>query len=513
MGTYWIQTALLILVAFIIGLVLGKLLRKLFCRPVKHFDYGRSETGEDSTYHKPNYGPPKMDKNRKSHLDGAAVGAGAAGAVGLAAALNTDGPEAEVKDVELDVDVPDAHFPEAKFSDFSMKEAEMDAEMSKIDVDLPSTKLEAPDVDLPSTDIKIPEVDVTMPEIKNPNTDLPSADLNKPDVDIKLPDVDLPSADLDMPNVDVKLPDVDLPSADLDMPDMDMKVPDVNIPNIASKVPDVDLPSVDLNTPDVDIKTPEIDLPSVEAGIPDVGADVSLPEAQEGIGLDDLAKGAVTAAGAVGAGIAAKIGLGKDENNVDVTVESPDIKMPNLQVNAPDVEINAEVAGIKTPEIDLKADTDTPDINADLNWPRDEDSNKLTGIATGTVAAVATTAVSGIIGTDSADAPLTHSVQQSLVELIRAEMALPASASTVRLKVLELDDCRCDELELAAENEITLTAGGKGKLSKVPCEVTASEQVVVNQKYSRINSGQIALFLDAGIVVCRQDHDYTFAKL
>ncbi|PIE00285.1 MAG: hypothetical protein CSA79_04505 [Thiothrix nivea] len=405
MGTYWIQTALLILVAFIIGLVLGKLLRKLFCRPVKHFDYGRREADEDSTYHKPNYGLPKADKNHKSHLSEAAVGAGAAGAVGLAAAtLNTDSPKAEVKDVELDVDLPDAHFPEAKFSDFSMKETEIDAGMSKIDVDLPS--------------------------------------------------------------------------ADLDIPDVDIKAPDVDIPDIASKVPDVDLPSVDLNMPDVDIKTPEIDLPSVAAGIPNVGAGVSLPEAQEGIGLDDLAKGAVTAAGTVGAGIAAKIGLGKDENDADIT-----------------------------------ADTDIPDVNVDLNRPKDEDSHKLTGIATGTVAAVATAAVSGIVGTDRADAPPTHSVQQSLVELIRAEMALPVSASTVRIKVLELDDCRCDELELAAENEITLTAGGKGKLSKVPCEVTASEQVMVDQKHSRINSGQIALFLDAGIVVCRQDHDYTFAKL
>ncbi|CAA6826802.1 MAG: Unknown protein [uncultured Thiotrichaceae bacterium] len=99
---------------------------------------------------------------------------------------------------------------------------------------------------------------------------------------------------------------------------------------------------------------------------------------------------------------------------------------------------------------------------------------------------------------------------QSMVDVIRNEMQ---SDSAVRIKVLELVDCVCDELELASENEITLMAGGKGKLSTIPCGVTVSEVVIVDGKRSSIGNGQIALFLDVNVVVCRQGEDYTFARL
>ncbi|MEZ5536784.1 MAG: hypothetical protein R3F02_14295 [Thiolinea sp.] len=615
MTTYWIQTALLILAAFIIGLILGKLLRKLFCRPAKYIDYGRTEA--DSTYRKPNYGLPEADPNRKPHLSGAVAGTGAAVGGLAAAALNAGKPEAEVEDVELDVDMPDSSFPGAKFSDFTMKEPELDidTEMSSLDVELPSATLKAPDVDIDVPDVDLPAAGLNVPEV---DVSVPDVDVDVPEVELSIPDVELPSADLDLPEVDVSVPDVDV-----EVPEVELSTPEVDLPSAELDMPDVELPSAELDVPEVNVDTPDVDLqtPEVELG--------TAPEG--GIGLGKIAAGVAAA----GAGLAAKAGFDKPdadadiEASVDASVDMPeaDISVPEIdtsefeseidiphvdidslktELDAPDVDLEVSDVELQTPQIKLptvEADTEmtapevtveTPEIDADMrmslsgegavgsysgsnvddlgdptmllsgkdtewpevnvispddageadgqeataesdevrlsgdgvDWPEiqvlSDDGDEAIGSIGGSAAGVVTAASAGAViaasgaGADSAgdvSAGRGRAVAESLVELIRAEMAVPASGSAVRIKVLELDGCACDELELDAENEITLVAGGKGKLSRMPCEVTQNELVMVNHKRSSIESGQVALFLDAGIVVCRQGDDYTFAKL
>ncbi len=499
MMTYWIQAALLFLGSAILGLVVGRMLRGMLCRPVKYIDYGR-KVEKDVTYKEPNYGlPKKVDGEvRKPHL-GAAVGGAALGAAGVAGAVKlsesevdvnlpdidlpevpTDVPDVDIKvpdidvttpEVDLDiqapdvsmpkadlgvhasdidvkapeVDLPEPGFPGAKFSGF-MKDPEIDADMSSLDVDLPKTSIDVSDVD-----VKTPDVDV----------DLPPASIDVPEVGIKAPDIDLPSASTDVPDVDVKTPDVDvdLPPVSIDVPEVDIKAPDV----------DVDLPLASIDVPDVDIKTPDLDA-DLSASVSDVEAD--------GFNVSDMAKGI---AATVATGVAGKVGMDAFSNKAETEADAPDV-----HVDKPESKLSA--AEVEWPEVNVLSD----------------DGEK-TGVIGG--AAVAGAAVISGVQDDDTDG---NRASRSMLDLIRNEMR---SDSAVRIKVLELEGCVCDELELGAENEITLMVGGKGKLGTIPCGVEAGELVMVDGRRSSIGNGQIALFLDANVVVCRQGEDYTFARL
>ena len=170
MMSYWIQTALLLLAAFIIGLVLGKLLRSMLCRPVKHIDYGRT-VEKDSTYREPNYGLPDVDETRKPHLSAAAGGV-ALGAAGLAGAVKFNEPEADLAEFDL----PDADLPSV-----SIEVPDVDVSAPDLDVTTPDLDVHVPEVDL---DVRTPEVD--LPEPGFPGTKFSDFTMKEPEIDVNM---------------------------------------------------------------------------------------------------------------------------------------------------------------------------------------------------------------------------------------------------------------------------------------------------------------------------------------
>lgn len=607
MTTYWIHTALLLLGFFIVGLLLGKFLRKLFCRPVKRIDYGMNKE-KDSEYRQPNYGLPEVEDGRTPHLS-AAAGTVAAGAAGLGAAMTMDKPDVDVSELDLpgahiatpdmpdadlppvlvdkpeteleistpdvDADLPEAGFPGTRFADFTMKEPEIDANMSLRDVDMPAADIDVPDVDIdasmPSASVDAPEmqdVDVRTPDV-DLDMNLPVAEIDVPDIDVQAPDID---TDVSLPDIeagseglglgniakgiaatasagaagvgvslfskkadaDADLPAVDVDTADMgfeaDFPDIDASIPDVNLdadlPDADVSVADVslgtDLPDVDVETPDlgleagfsdVDARIPEVNLdeglPDMDADTPDVGFEADFPNVDASIPKADRDVDSP--------------GVDVKASDSDIEMTTPQIKLPTTsdgELSAPDFDAldeniaNTNLAA-EASEVESKVSA------ADVDWPEVKvlsDDGSVESVLGGATAAAATGAVvaAGLSGAADGSADNTADDsrdRQAMMELIQHEMQLPATGAAVRVKVLELDGCSCDGLGLNAENEITLMAGGKGRLGTVPCGVSTAEMVLVDGKRSIIDSGQLALFIDAGIVVCRQDDDYTFFTL
>ncbi|MGB5597452.1 MAG: hypothetical protein WBM66_01955 [Thiothrix litoralis] len=310
MTMFLLQALLWLLVVFVLGYGIGRLLKSLFCD-------GAAEVAEDATLHprRPIEAPSvHRETSARVNVPSVATVLGGAAAVGAVAAARhkVDVPKAP----PMDFSGINPHKPIIDPPDMDLPAVELTAP----DMSLPNVELTAPKVDLPEFELTAPKVDLPdMPEIEllpEAVTELPEAKLSLPDVSLNVPPVDLKTPTIDVSDIEPYKPILDLPDMDRELPDVDLKMPEVALPNMGLKAPAIDFDSIDphkpiFDLPDMDRELPDVDLQLPEVDLPEVSVD-------EGSGLLDAAKAAAMAGGAglVANAIAADMGSA-DEATTD----------------------------------------------------------------------------------------------------------------------------------------------------------------------------------------------------
>ncbi|XP_069464085.1 neuroblast differentiation-associated protein AHNAK-like [Ambystoma mexicanum] len=286
-------------------------------------------------------------------------------------------------DVDLNVKSPELK------GDLNIKNPKFKGDLKVPDLDIKAPNIDMKDSDkkLSSPHFKMPSFGLSGPSIKTPDQD---GNIKTPSLDVSLPKVEgdfkAPGAKVDLPNVDVKSPKFKMPSFDMfnakvGVPDVDvnLKAPNaqghIDIPG-KMKVPDLDVsvPKVKgnfktldggVNLPDADITGPKIKMPSINL----TSGNVSLPEGGLTVNAPEL-----------------KGGLNNKTPNL-----KGDIKVPNLNVTAPDINIKGSDkkassphfkmpsfglsgASVKAPELDgnIKSpslDVSLPNVEGDFKVP------------------------------------------------------------------------------------------------------------------------------------------------
>ena len=312
MTMFLLQALLWLLVVFVLGYGIGRLLKSLFCD-------GAAEVAEDATLHprRPIEAPSvHRETSARVNVPSVATVLGGAAAVGAVAAARhkVDVPKAS----PMDFSGINPHKPIIDPPDMDLPAVELTAP----DMSLPNVELTAPKVDLPEFELTAPKVDLPdMPEIEllpEAVTELPEAKLSLPDVSLNVPPVDLKTPTIDVSDIEPYKPILDLPDMDRELPDVELKAPEVALPNMGLKAPAIDFDSIDphkpiFDLPDMDRELPDVDLELPEVDLPEVSID-------EGSGLLDAAKAAAMAGGAglVANAIAADMGSA-DEATTDHT--------------------------------------------------------------------------------------------------------------------------------------------------------------------------------------------------
>jgi hypothetical protein len=254
----------------------------------------------------------------------------------------------------VDVDVP---------ADVSIKSPKIKPP-PKVDVfDIKPPKVKPPKVELPKLEAPAVDVGLNLPALDVDVAEEPAADMKggiknffkgiggkikAPEVHVPLPDLCSPSrdppthVDLELPSIQIKQPDVELPSVDIKTPTHKRpKVKEPSLPPVAK----VDVDDVNLNKPDIEL----LDLPDYQLELDD-GADMKG-------GLKDFFKG------------------------IGCKIKAPDVHVPDLSVNRPDVDWNIPSKDIDfnvPPSVDIKSPkikpgkVEIPAYNIEIQKPQFE---------------------------------------------------------------------------------------------------------------------------------------------
>ena len=274
------------------------------------------------------------------------------------------------------VDVPAFATPDPKLN---LKSPDMDLNGPKLNLNGPDLNLGNTDIEPPSGNIKWPHQKWKGAKVKGLDGDL-NADLSAPGVGLSTPkfdgDLEAPDVDINVPKAEIKAPGVggQIPNIDIDSPSGKINWPHKKWKkaNLHGSKPDLDL-DANLNTPDVDLS-----LPKVEGGINTPDVDLNLTKAD----LDVPNLDADASTGKINwphlkwkkpkvQGPKADLDIDADLNTPDGQLSSPNITLPNAELNGPDVDFDAPSGKINWPhkkwkKPKLKADMD---LNADLNTP------------------------------------------------------------------------------------------------------------------------------------------------
>ncbi|XP_064180521.1 neuroblast differentiation-associated protein AHNAK-like isoform X2 [Anguilla rostrata] len=327
--------------------------------------------------------------------------------------FGTSGPKVNCPEVDIDGDL--------ETPNFNLSAPKIKGKISAPDlgVDLPKANFKSPKLDMKTSDLDIgapsakftmPKLNLSGPKVKGPDFDI-DAGLKTPDLNlkahkikggIKAPDVglNLPSDDIKGSKFHLKIPDVDLktPSRQFKFPtlpkfgisgpklkrteldiDADLKTPDLNLsaPKIKGEMnaPElaVNLPKADLNSPKLGTKTPHLAIngPSGKFTMPKFslsGPKVKGPEfgIDTGMKTPDLNLKAPKLKGGIRA------------PDIGLNLPSADVKGTGLNMNVPDIDLkspsrhfksptlpNFGISGpkVKRPEMDIRGDLETPDLN------------------------------------------------------------------------------------------------------------------------------------------------------
>ncbi|KAM8738434.1 uncharacterized protein AB9X84_020918 [Acanthopagrus schlegelii] len=300
---------------------------------------------------------------------------------------------------------PDADLPALETS---LSSPSISGDFSKLDVDcnVPKTDINGPDLHIQTPNlnsetpskINWPHFKWKKPKPTGPKADLDlDSNLNKPDVDLTVPKVEgginAPDAEIHLPNLDIKGPNLDMkktdtevvaPSGNIQWPHLKWKKPkgpksDLNLPNqeidgdIKVHDTELSLPKADLNCPDVDVQAPDCDIdassdkhwphlkwkknkihgPKTDAKL---NADLSTPDV-------DLSVPKIDGEISTDADIEAPSGKFRMP-----TFKKPKFLLTGAKVKSPEVDLDAET---KLPDISLspEASLDGPDVDLNLTKP------------------------------------------------------------------------------------------------------------------------------------------------
>ncbi|XP_078413436.1 neuroblast differentiation-associated protein AHNAK isoform X1 [Cetorhinus maximus] len=281
--------------------------------------------------------------------------------------------QAEVKGPSLDIDTPRLNGakvdgkmkPPGTFSISGVK-----PKVPEMDVSAPESK----------TDVKVPDIDiggVNVPEtkanLKMPKLEMPSFGLsgpNGPDVDVDgsvKGKVKLPKADISAPEIktgigmDLKKPTI---GADFDMPDMNLEVPDVKLKGSRIKMPSLNMSGKNVSIPHVDANLPS---GNIDLAAPKIYADVKSPNLEiNAPNVDDF--------GAEGKFKIPKFkkptfsisGNKPKKPELDASVPDlkTDIKAPNVDIGVPEAKSKWKMPKLEMPSFGLSGPKG-PDVDVD----------------------------------------------------------------------------------------------------------------------------------------------------
>ncbi|XP_065815754.1 neuroblast differentiation-associated protein AHNAK [Labrus bergylta] len=336
---------------------------------------------------------------------------------------NLEAPDLSLSGPEVDLKTPDINL--------KAPNADLDAPSGKIKwphQNWKFPKLKGPDADLnaelhtPSASLSTPKIDgdLSPPDV---NVNLPKADIKGPDVNVQTPnlDIDAPSGkfrtwkfkkpkwhgskpDLDL-DANVNAPDVDLlapkmkggiSTPDINMPDADLKGADLDVEAPSGKFnwfhklkkPRLHGPKADLNLgADGDLSVPKLDgefsTPGVGLNLPKADVDVNVPDADLDAPSGKIKFPTLKRPKFLLSGPKVKT----PDVDIDYDAKAPDLSVPPLSLDGPNVDVNAPNVDIDTPsgtpkwfslkkpkwglsgpkvngpDVDLDADISAPDLS------------------------------------------------------------------------------------------------------------------------------------------------------
>lgn len=294
--------------------------------------------------------------------------------------FNLSGPKFSGPNVDADLNAPhmDLDLPKAdlKGPDLNVKAPKVQLSSPDVDLNLPKGSVQSPDVGLkvPDASINAPSETFKMPNLKFPKFNVSGPNLNKPDLHAEL-EASLPKVDggLNKPDIDLN-PEVSAPAVDVKLPKADVKVPEVDV-----KTPEIEPPSGKFKlftfkkhktgTWSPKVKTPETEVnasvkqPDLSLSAPTTEADVKAPKA--GVNLPSAGPRAPSIELDAPKGKTIKFPTLKhfhfsgpkvkapDFDEPDVSLLAPKVESPNLDLNLPGGEGDAEVsadADVKLPK-------------------------------------------------------------------------------------------------------------------------------------------------------------------
>ncbi|PWA21057.1 hypothetical protein CCH79_00018817 [Gambusia affinis] len=255
----------------------------------------------------------------------------------------------------LNLSTPKSHFnkPNPEFNE------------PNVNLNEPDLKFEAPNADIegPSGKIKWPHLKWKSPKVRGPDTDL-DAEISVPDANVPMAKVDGDlDVGIDFPKAHIKGPevDVDSPSGKINWPHLKWKKPrfhgskdsldidasidpadaNLSLPKVKGEFdpPDVDinLPKADIKGPDLDVQTPELDIESTAA--PKIEGEIHTPDLHLKAPKTQLQS--------------QKLDLNAKLPNTELEAPDVTIKSPNLDTNQPKLALKAPDGQIKTPDLEL----------------------------------------------------------------------------------------------------------------------------------------------------------------
>ncbi|MGB1258069.1 MAG: hypothetical protein ACPG51_19500, partial [Thiolinea sp.] len=272
MMTYLIQTGLMLLGAFVLGLIIGKVLKRICCRPgsstaVSQDDYDAPGilVASPGAERKPRLNmtgdltdEPVERKSRLSMSDtGVAIAATATAAAGAKIAIDAAKPVTPKPSVDIEVNEPDVDLPEIDFD-----VPGLDKPVTEISKPEPMQPVRTLDDELPRiAGLELSDFSMQTPEVEADLSDVTptgiAAGVGIPEVDVAAPDIELPEVNVHTQAVD--LPEIDLPDIEMDVPEA--KASEVNLADLSTEISGAKVKAPDVDLPEVDVDLPEIDLP------------------------------------------------------------------------------------------------------------------------------------------------------------------------------------------------------------------------------------------------------------
>ncbi|XP_048474250.1 neuroblast differentiation-associated protein AHNAK-like [Rhincodon typus] len=300
--------------------------------------------------------------------------------------------EVQVSKAKADIKGPQVEGGEAKIKLPSMKMPTIDITAPKVtipDVHLPTAKVEvsAPGI---TADLKTPKVSIGGPRVDGQGPEESSEGF---DLKMKMPKVSLPKFDisvggkeaeakvdgkLEVAGEDAKFKGMKIPKFEVSLPKMKHAEAETELPaEAAVSGPGLDLigklPSIKM--PTIDISAPEIKMPEMNVHLLTEKAEVSVPAVEGGVKPPKVGIGAP------------KIDKQPSEltpEALDLQLKMPKVSLPSFglsssskevagEMSGPEVDVKGKLPSVKMPTIDISApEVKIPELDIDVCLPKEK---------------------------------------------------------------------------------------------------------------------------------------------